>query len=172
MTTKTTKKHSVNRVQINAGDYILGFDPGGTTGFACIRYLGVFDCFFLEESSQYIWERRCIDTRLLVNKYARLAREKKANFYIVCENFKIYRDKAQDQVGSEVPSARVIGALEMVVSMLYPVPYGEQGIIFHMASEIQRVQIRDEHTALVGTSEHRKDAYKHARLFLAKNTRK
>jgi len=82
---------------------------------------------------------------------------------VVIESFHLYAHKAKAQIGNTFPSVQVIGIIE---AFCYTHGIREK-IVFQSASEIARTLIRPEHEHLL-TSEHMRDAYKHARLWLIK----
>jgi hypothetical protein len=85
---------------------MAGFDPGNTTGIALVDgeeilemlMLPFDDC--LEWILQYDWSN--VST-------------------IVCEDFRLFRNKAQKQVGSDFQSVQIIGALK-IISKKYEIP--------------------------------------------------
>jgi hypothetical protein len=78
----------------------------------------------------------------------------------IAEGYTIYKGKGEDQVGSKVPSARVLGVIEAYTYLL------DRPLIIWPASMIQRTEIPAHHAPLILSGkdrEHAKDAYKHAR---------
>lgn len=143
---------------------VIAFDPGEHTGYAVLEYgtggsLDQFTGFHLVEAGQIPWRERCASVKALLN------RDPLQVGVVLLEQFRLYPHKAQAQIGSIFPSARVIGVIEA-----YAFEAGlSEKVDFQMASEMQRVAIRPEHQTRL-TSEHMRDAYKHGRLWLVKQS--
>lgn len=82
---------------------------------------------------------------------------------IIIEQFTLYKHEALNQVGSTFPSSQVIGALEAVLFNTHQLSKR----VFQPAYNTKAVKVNPEHTSSIGSSEHRKDAYKHAKYFIA-----
>lgn len=144
------------------GKIVSGWDPGGTTGY----FIGELDSgapagFQVLESGIIQWHYRFSRIRLLLDRY-------RPSTSIV-ESFRLYRDKAQDQIGSTFPSAQVIGIIEAYCFMV-----GIAMPIYQPAATIAGkppVLVLPIHTNLLymGTKdmmEHSNDAYKHVRYWV------
>jgi hypothetical protein len=130
---------------------ILAVDPGLTTGLAYGVHQGGRD-FLFTRSEEMKWDDRFDLYRLL---------QEWCPSIIVCESFRLYAHKSKQQIGSEFPSVRIIGILELSAHLLaLPEP------VFQPPSIRQNVRIPDEHLPRVQGSEHRKDSYQHLRYFV------
>lgn len=137
------------------GVHIVSIDPGKTTGVCAIRYKGK-NSFEVLLSCEVSWESR-------YTLYDILSRYQPV--YIVLESFRLYPHKAQEQIGSDFPSSRIIGMVEAYAQQL-----GLAAPTFQPAVCMQMVEVLPEHKGYLRmTSEHRKDAYKHARYFVVAN---
>lgn len=131
---------------------ICGWDPGETTGLCIIEEDDSFDGFCVRMSATVPWSQRFHMIRDIIKHY---------NAIHIVEDYHVYASKAKDQIGSKIPSARVIGIIEA-----YCDEYGRE-IQLWPASCIQRTQILPIHAPLLlkpDPGEHARDAYKHARL--------
>lgn len=136
------------------GEKILSFDPGGTTGVAFGVYTGGRE-FDLRYVTQLAWVER-----FTVADYIRHADR------IVCEDFKLYENKAKDQINSRFPSVQLIGMIEYVANQL-----GKLDCLYYqMASERVNVTVVNaEHKKALKTMIHATDAYRHLRLHVLMN---
>ena len=142
---------------------IVAVDPGQTTGWAEGTYNPVTREWAFRDAIEIAWEDRFLMRLLLASSNA--GEPLLPPTHIVCEQFTLYKNKAQDQVGSHFPSVRVIGTLEAYLD--------ELGILcdlkFQGASVRDRVAILPEHYDKLKGSEHKKDAYQHLRYFCVAN---
>lgn len=140
---------------LRAGELVVGFDPGLTTGVCALRYGGDgVHSITVEQSAEIAWDARLQQ----IGAYVASAD------HIVVESFRLYAHKATAQINNSFPSAQVIGVID-VYAWLY---IKLERIVEQPASDIARTQVLPDHRALIGASEHRKDAYKHARLYILK----
>jgi hypothetical protein len=133
---------------------ILAIDPGGTTGVCMLRWDGSSREFEVVASHEYVWgDRFVLYTWVEAAKFD----------VVVIEQFTLYKHEALNQVGSTFPSSQVIGALEAVLFNTHQLSKR----VFQPAYNTKAVKVNAEHTLSIGSSEHRKDAYKHAKYFIA-----
>lgn len=139
--------------------YILSVDPGYTTGI-CIAKCDA-DEFEVIEAGEVKWAlyHRVLHT-LLAGTYAPQGVPLTFDFVIV-EQFRLRFDKAMTQVGQTFPSVKVISTVETFLWLYNRAP----SLVFQEPSQHDRVKILEEHNDLVKGSEHKKDAYRHARYF-------
>lgn len=136
-------------------DVIIGFDPGGSTGY-CVAYpdssvLG----FQVVRCNVIQWNDRTPAIRALLSHYRPST--------IVVEDFKLYRNKAKDMVGKTIQSSEVIGIIHT-----YLYEFALPPMILRMASTISRTEIPHAHLSAIPNlsaeqREHAMDAYKHVR---------
>lgn len=129
---------------------IIAIDPGGTTGYVEVEASS--DNFTLTKVTEISWSRR-----FSLKEHLLLGPPPKA---VVVESFRLYASKAEDQINSEFPSVRIIGALE---AFLFDLGWIDR-LVFQPASIRSRVKILDEHRE-VRKSPHTHDAYQHARYY-------
>lgn len=137
-----------------AGEKVVVFDPGVTTGVAFIKYTGGrnFDLLYV---TQLVWGER-----FSVNNYMKYAGR------IVVEDFKLYETKARDQINSDFPSVQVKGIIECYAYQMGML----DRIYYQMASERVNVKVVDpEHRKALESMVHATDAYRHARLHVLMN---
>jgi hypothetical protein len=139
---------------------LLAIDPGGTTGLCLIQLDRGWDQFELIESVEFPWLER-------FHMYDYIRRVG-ADIHVI-EEFRLYRHEAMNQVGSDFPSCQVIGAVEYLLE-----EKGKRKNLFYQPAYVTKsVAIEKRHEAMVGKdSEHRKDAYKHARYWVLLATNK
>lgn len=130
---------------------ILGIDPGQLTGLALVDEKGQL---------HRNWNAD-FDTmkRLLSNeKFTSLIEQ------VVMEQFVLYRNKANKQVGSKMPASKVIGMVELWANM-HSIPIKMQmASILPIAIKLSRVKPVGSHN-----DNHWVDAYNHAFYWLVKN---
>jgi hypothetical protein len=137
---------------------IVSFDPGYVTGFCEAIWNPGDDDFLVVKSSTIDWPSRHTGVRDLLLGTG----EVPLPSVIVAESFRLYAHKAQDQIGQDFPSARILGVIET-----YAYEYGVLNtMILQPASVMSRVQIRPEHKSSLDKSEHARDAYKHLRYWI------
>lgn len=140
------------------GNIIMGFDPGGSTGY-CVGMVDESVLGFTPKKCNVIaWDNRLPAIRALLGHY-------RPNICIV-EDFVVYKDKAKSLVGKRIPSAVVIGIIE---TYLYELNLPAMHLL--MASTISRTEIPTGHLKFIPKlvaeqKEHAMDAYKHVRHFV------
>lgn len=150
---------------LELGTFIIGIDPGVTTGLCCLDFYGPgTQDFNVVLCRNFCWNDRREITRYLDRMYYQ-----QGNIIVVIENFLLYENKAREQVGSNFPSVRIIGRVEEGLDRLLIL----DRMFFQMAGEIAKTIILPHHQEYVDTVkgdqlEHRRDAYKHARTFIVK----
>lgn len=137
---------------------LAGIDPGGTTGLCLVEWDGGRD-YRVIQSLEYPWTARfAIPDWVVASKPD----------VVVMEAFHLYAHEAQNQIGSDFPSCQVIGAVEY---LLYE--YKMLGrLVYQPAFNTKGVKIPKDHEAVIGGSEHRKDAYKHLRYYIGSQLNK
>lgn len=144
---------------------ILAFDPGRTTGACLIRTND--RGFEVVRAVEIPWENRFRETMALVSSMYQFPTDKpQPQIAIVIENFRLRRGRAVEQSGSDFPSSQVLGAIG---AWAYMWDLTDK-IALQEPSVIGRVQILPEHEVHVKGSEHKKDAYKHARYYFITRT--
>jgi len=145
---------------------ILSFDPGYSTGFARAEVVG--NTFHLRSAEVIAWPDRFAIVGIFRNAVAALRAAKVAKLLIVVESFHLYKHKAQDLVGSDMPSAQVIGIIE-TSAFLNGFHNGQHPmIVYQPASCIARVNV--DGYLLNGKplkSPHTRDALAHAKYYWA-----
>lgn len=136
----------------------IGWDPGDTTG-VCIIGEDPSDSegFSVIYSGAVPWEQRKQLIHDLIRECARA--------HNVAEGYIVYKSKARDQIGSKVPSARVLGLIEAYTDLYH------RPLTIWPASVIQRTEIPEHHQSVLLRGEYRehaKDAYKHARYWFVR----
>lgn len=140
---------------------ILSFDPGATTGCAVAEHLSGKE-FQLLQSLEYPWQDRFKIFNLI---YANRTRIKA----IVIEEFRLFANKTtlHSQINSEMPSARVIGIIELAAQLSKL-----DCITFQKPAQRLQVGVQPEHKPLIKRSRHTIDAYLHLRFFVLTVARK
>ena len=137
--------------------YILAIDPGLTTG-ACILDATPTG-FKVVTAVEIPWAQRFSMLAAFVLDMSSLLPSTPVAF--VVESFRLRQGRAFQLSGSDFPSSQVIGAFECLLhmyNMSHLLTMQEPGVM-------SRVQILPEHFYDVEGSEHKKDAYKHARYY-------
>lgn len=141
---------------------ILSFDPGFTTGVVAIgnfRRISAPDLidFDVIAAFEMPWNDRIRVTRDIIASNAPDIRA------IVCERFFLFHheDAIRKQIGSEMPSARVIGVIECAAD--------ENGIFnrieFQETWARKQARVLPKHMREIGKSRHAFDAYCHAHYY-------
>lgn len=139
---------------------IVAIDPGKTTGFcvigcpADVMHPDIYDVF---QASEVEWKNR-----FFFHAFFALHRiEIRA---IVIERFKLFRNPKtmEAQINSEFPSVRVIGIVEAYAELF---DLGNK-IVFQEPNDRRSAQIPRIHWKALGTSDHVRDAYRHARYYV------
>jgi hypothetical protein len=148
---------------------ILGFDPGGCTGVAIAEHSSGRD-FQLVQSLEYPWIDRFKIFNLIYSNRTRI----KA---VVVETYRLFANELtlHSQVGSEIPSARVIGIVELSAKICKL-----DCLYFQDPGRRLEVSLLPEHKKLIGRStkypnrqsEHCLSAYLHLRYHILTTARK
>lgn len=132
---------------------ILSIDPGFTTGYAVGELAGP-RIFRLIEVGELEWEQRFDLLSIIYTIQPSMC---------VMEDFILYKDKAEAQINSRFPSAKVIGIADLVCHM-----FGID-VAMQPASTMKSVSILEADKLTVGSSPHMQDAYKHLRYYVLLN---
>lgn len=148
---------------------IIAIDPGGTTGIAIAEHSSGRD-FQLIQSLEYAWNDRFKIFNLI---YANRSRIKA----LVIETYRLFEnpETLKSQIGSEIPSARVIGIIELSAKVCKL-----DCIYFQDPGRRLEVSLLPEHKKLIGhsmkysskRSEHCLSAYLHLRYHILTEARK
>ena len=144
---------------------VIGIDPGQTTGYVDIHLNG--SSWQVVDAQEITWDERFRLGPLLAGTPSDNIVGPPLPDYVVVEQFTLYAHKAQEQIGSHFPSARVIGTLE---AYMYDAGIIDR-LIFQPASVRSLVKIMPAHEAILTGSPHKRDAYQHARYFLVTHLR-
>lgn len=141
--------------------YVMAWDPGGTTG-VCVGVAApsVPAGFEVVHSGIIPWANRFSKIRAYIDHYH--------PEHTIVEPFILYKHKAKDQIGSNFPSAQVIGIIEAYLYMSGCAMPSYQGA--YIIAGKPPVQILSEHRPLLykgkpDDMEHGFDAYKHMRYW-------
>lgn len=130
---------------------IIGIDPGRTTGF--VRLYATEAGLVVQQAHEIPWNDRfsLLDILAFCGSLSPL--------HVVVESFRLYEDKARDQIGNDFPSVQVIGIVE---AGLY-----RAGILscLHYQSASLKMRVKIVHENELPASPHVRDAYQHARYF-------
>lgn len=162
---------------------ILALDPGRTTGACAIETLD--SGFRVITALEIPWENRLpiLEALLDGTYYSQVPQLPEA---VVVETFRLRQGRALEQTGSDFPSSQVIGSIQAFLHLdklprppgqgfLYPNEnraYGLDRLHFQEPVCMSRVEILPGDFSFVSGSEHRKDAYKHARFFYLSQIKK
>lgn len=141
---------------------ILSIDPGYTTGVVLIGNLTATKApilidFDVITAFDLLWNDRIAGIRGILRTH------QTSITTIVCERFKLFhhKDAIANQIGSEMPSARVIGTLEAEADR-----YGFAGRIeFQETWNRKQARVKPQHMDVIGASRHTFDAYCHAHYY-------
>lgn len=142
--------------------YVIGIDPGMRTGLVILSNVD-YQTATYELAANYTieWEDRYRLRDILASCVPYLG-------YIVMENFRLYENRAKDQINNEFPSVKIIERVTVYCEQLECV----EKIRLQMASTIYRAKgikwpIPREHWLLLDHKyDHEQDAYHHARYFI------
>lgn len=139
---------------------IVAIDPGKTTGFCVLSCpAGVIDpnTYDVYQAHQVEWSDRFFF-------HAFFCAHRDHIRAIIIERFKLFRNPKtmESQINSEFPSVRVIGIVEAYAELFN---LGDR-IVFQEPNDRKSAQIPRMHHAALGTSDHVRDAYRHARYFV------
>lgn len=133
--------------------YIIGADPGRTTGLVVLQYQQDYE-FNLTAYTQVDWENR-FQLKTWLSAYSPV-------IGIAVESFKLYPDKARHLAYDDFPSSQVIGIIEA-----YATEAGLMDLIcYQSAAQRIKVKVLPRDYQLIKFLPHACDAYRHARLFL------
>lgn len=136
---------------------IIAIDPGYTSGTAIAERPDARGNFILTACLEIAWINRFYYADFIVT-------HGKAIDAIVIERFKLTKHKEAlfNQIGSEMPSSRIIGLVEAAA---------------HLAGIFDRIRVQDpyerlsmrippDHQTIVGLSNHNQAAYKHLAYYV------
>lgn len=137
------------------GKIIMGFDPGGSTGYCVAETDESLLGFTVKRCNVIAWNDRIPAIRALLGHYR--------PDVLIVEDFALYKNKAKDMVGKRMQSSEVIGTVTT-----YAYEFGLKPPLLPMASTIARVEIPRDHLKFIPNlsaeqKEHAMDAYKHVR---------
>ena len=135
---------------------IIGFDPGGSTGY-CVAKVDPNEVlgFKVLRCQVILWNDHIPAIKALLRHYQPIT--------TIVEDFVLYKAKAKDQVGKRFPSVFVTGIIAA-----YLFEYGLPEMHLRLASTISRTEIPKAHLQHIpqlsaDMREHAMDAYKHVR---------
>lgn len=141
---------------------IAAIDPGQTTGVCIIGETPKSNDFRVVGTWQIPWESRIsFFVALFGGTFADDKGKPLLPEVVIIENFHLRPGRALEQIGSEFPSVRVIGIVEVLVALCCPKPL----LVFQDPSVIGRVSILPEHEERLAGLIHAQDAYRHARYY-------
>lgn len=150
--------------------WIIAGDPGGTSGYCVIDHHSGRD-FELIRSFELPWKNRFeIFNLIYVNRSKIKA--------VVIEEFRLFANQRtlHAQIQSEMPSAQVIGIIELSakLSKLDCVVFQKPADIHYRENSKLRytVTINENHKPLIHRSQHCVDAYLHAKVYVLTTARK
>lgn len=135
--------------------YVLGIDPGRTSGVCILRTHEPDRGFDVVKSYEISWSSR-FEFLPLISSLA-LQCQPPQRLAIVIESFRLYPHRARQQIGSAFPSVQIIGIVETAAFIAGVL----DTIVYQPSSNISRVEVLHP----VGVSPHVQDAYKHARYY-------
>ena len=152
---------------------ILAFDPGKTSGVCCVSHLSG-RAFTISASFEVQWQDRFkIFNLIYVNKASIKS--------IIIEEYRLFSNALtlKSQIGSDIPSAQVIGIIELSAAICKL----EKCIVFQRPSDIHytnpqtrkleyTVSIDPDHKKKLHSGQHCIDAFLHAKLYILSNHRK
>lgn len=151
---------------------IIGIDPGATTGLAIAEHTSGRE-FKLLQTLEYSWKDRFKIFNFIYVSRAVIKT-------IVVEEYRLFENKItlNSQIGSEIPSARVIGIIELAAYLS-----NLNCIVFQKPSDIHgrdpvtkranyTLSIVPEHKPFIQKSKHCLDAYFHVRFHILTVARK
>lgn len=135
---------------------IMAWDPGGTTGYTIGLWKPLtFEPYEVLWNGVVTWHNRLSRIRELIEEHQPTV--------TIVESFHLYKDKAEDQIGSDFPSCQVIGIIEAYLYMTgLNLPIYQPAALLHKPP----VQIPLEYQPLIGSSEHEKDSFRHMRYWI------
>lgn len=142
------------RVDLSKPFCVVAIDPGFCTGVCRVRIDPGFSLGGVAFAKEIPWDQR-------FSLYQLPAYYPKDVF--IMESFRVYPHKAQDLIGSDMPSCQVIGIVE---AALYHAGKLDQ-LVYQQAIATKGVKIPPDFSSVFGSSEHMKDAFKHIRYWAA-----
>ncbi len=141
---------------------ILSIDPGETTGVCAAVVLPSDEDIRIVKSCTLGWAQR-FDVRGLLqstfsdeNGWVSLTPD-----VIVVEGFRLYANRAKQQIGNDFPSVQLIGMIEFVSYELGVL----DRVVYQPASCMKMVTIEPKYRSQLMNSEHARDAFKHLRYY-------
>jgi len=145
-------RSSVTKRTLAAGDIIDAYDPGVTTGYCRLQYLGGRD-YVVVASREILWENRHADVREISTYMPD---------HVVVESFRLYSGAAKHMINDTFPACEMIGIITHAMWII-----SGPTVLAQQAAEIKdKITVLPEHEAQIGRSPHRRDAYCHGRLFI------
>ena len=131
---------------------LLAIDPGETTGYSIFKDGELF------RHGVIIWKIPSLGYEIFVNHL-------KEDFpdVVVCEDYRLYANKVNAQLGSQIPTIKIIGAIEMLCST------NKIPMIKQMASTAKQFCTREkleEWGYWKKINPHARDSIRHATYFL------
>jgi hypothetical protein len=126
---------------------MLYLDPGETTGWARFRRMRLIEAGEFAVTSTLMFDH------LITHKHPQL---------MVMENYKVYGHRAQQHIGSEVPTIQYVGVVKYL-ALVYGVP-----LVLQMAFQAKSF-VKDERLMELGLwheSKHARDAIRHGVYYL------
>jgi hypothetical protein len=153
----------------DARNLIFAYDPGGTSGFVCIKHTSGREFQFIA-AYEIPWNDRLKIFNVI---YANRIHIKT----IIVERFRLFKNEVtlHSQIGSEMPAPRIISIIELSAALCKL-----DCLIFQEPGDQNNVSILPEHKKLIPyslkyptqRSEHCKDAYRHGRFYILTVARK
>ena len=139
---------------------ILAFDPGRTTGVCIAR--ATENNFAVMQVSEIPWSGRFALIKAFIHGISPTTNSALPSpDVIVIESFRLRQNRALQLSGSNFPSSQVTGIIQAFAWQLDLLDH----IVFQEPPVMNRVQILPDDLDIVKGSEHKKDAYKHARYY-------
>lgn len=170
---------------------ILAIDPGRTTGICAIRTVDGVKGFEVVTALEILWENRLELLSALIDGTYFNPKVPQPPEAVVIENFRLRQGRALEQSGSDFPSSQLIGMVQAFLWMDKHIvadapenikayvadnpqnfrPYGLDRLHFQEPANMANVKIMPEDLGLLTGSNHKQDAYKHARFYYLAHVR-
>jgi hypothetical protein len=140
---------------------ILAFDPGKCTGLCCALHASGRD-FKIVSSQEIQWDERFkIFNLFYINRTTITA--------IVIERYRLFSNALtlKSQIGSDIPSAQVIGIIELSAALCKL-----DCVYFQNPEDRKNVSVNPEHRSQLLRSRHAIDAYCHLKFHILTKARK
>lgn len=136
---------------------VLGIDPGQTTGIAILNRKGKSKQFTIFRSGVMLWHNRC-------NIQSMLEKLKPYLEAIAIEEFRLRANPKtlKAQIGSDIPSVRIIGIVEMACFNLGLT----NRVTFQTPAQRLNMDVSKEIKAQLHHSQHGIDSFQHAKYFI------